>query len=61
MERSTQRRKSEPGWLDRSAAAWAASGTATNLAAVVLTQIIEPASKLDILIKPALAVVPTFG
>jgi hypothetical protein len=55
------RQKSEPGWLDRSAPAWAASGTATNLAAVLLTQIIEPASKLDILIKPALVVVPTFG
>jgi hypothetical protein len=55
------RQKSEPGWLDRSAPAWAASGTATNLATVLLTQIIEPTSKLDILIKPALVIVPTFG
>jgi hypothetical protein len=55
------RQKSEPGWLDRSVPAWVASGTATNLAAVLLTQIIEPASKLDILIKPARVIVPTFG
>jgi hypothetical protein len=31
------------------------------MAAVLLTQIIEPASKLDILVKPALVIVPTFG
>jgi len=57
----TPRQKSEPVWLDRSAPARAASGAATSLAAVLLTQIIEPASKLDILVEPARVIVPTFG
>jgi len=31
------------------------------LAAVLLTQITEPAGKLDIVVKPAHVIVPTFG
>jgi hypothetical protein len=31
------------------------------MAAVLLTQIIEPASKLDILVEPARVIVSTFG
>jgi hypothetical protein len=43
------------------APAWAASGAAASLAAVLLTQVIESASTLDILVRPAHVIVPASG